>query len=50
MPALFTLDVATDPDARRAILRLGDGDGRHLADHDVDMDKHPPARWAVTAM
>jgi hypothetical protein len=37
MPPSFTLDLATDPVARRAALRLADGDGRHLAAHEVDL-------------
>ena len=44
---LFTLDVLTDPAARRVVLRLADGDGRHLAAHEVDLGAHPPARWAA---
>jgi hypothetical protein len=45
--SLFTLDVTTDPAARRATLRLADGDGHHLAAHEVDLGKHPPASWAA---
>jgi hypothetical protein len=45
--SLFTLDVTTDPAARRATLRLADVDGRHLAAHEVYLGKHPPASWAA---
>ncbi len=45
VPALFTLDITTDPAARRATVRLADGDGRHLGAHEVDLGAHPPARW-----
>jgi tetratricopeptide (TPR) repeat protein len=47
MPPSFTLDLATDPVARRAALHLADGDGRHLAAHEVDLGAYPPARWAA---
>jgi tetratricopeptide (TPR) repeat protein len=47
MPALFTLDVSTDPAARRATLRLCDEEGRFLAVHEVDLGAHPPACWAA---
>jgi tetratricopeptide (TPR) repeat protein len=47
MPTLFTLDVSTDPAARHATLRLGDGEGRHLAAHEVALSAHPPAQWTA---
>jgi hypothetical protein len=47
MPPLFTLDVSTDPAARRVALRLHDEEGRFLAHHEVDLAIHPPARWAA---
>ena len=46
MPALFILDVSTDPAARRATLQLKDGDGIHNAAHEVVLDAHPPSVWS----
>jgi hypothetical protein len=45
MPALFKLDVETDPPARRAVLRLYDQGGTFVAAHEVELAKHPPATW-----
>jgi hypothetical protein len=47
VPPFFTLDLATDLATRRVILRLGDGEGRHLAPHELNLGGHPPARWAA---
>jgi hypothetical protein len=46
MSALFTLDVDTHPDDRRAELRLHDGNGIQVGVSEVDLGKHPPALWA----
>ena len=46
MPALFILDVTTEPATRRATLRLQDSDGIHLAAHEVVLDEHPPSVWS----
>jgi alpha-D-ribose 1-methylphosphonate 5-triphosphate synthase subunit PhnG len=45
--ALFLLDLESDATARRATLRLQDGDGVHLGAHDVALADHPPAKWAA---
>ena len=45
MPAIFTLDVATEPAARRAILRLSHAGGQFIAAHDVDLTQHTDADW-----
>jgi hypothetical protein len=43
----FTLDVDTDPAARRAVLRLRDGAGVHLAAGEVDVGKSSSPLWPV---
>ncbi|MFO0759178.1 MAG: hypothetical protein U0359_21990, partial [Byssovorax sp.] len=46
MSTLFTLDVETDAEKRRAVLRLADEAGRHLGAHEVEVDKHRPSFWS----
>jgi hypothetical protein len=46
MSALFTLDIDTHPDDRRAVLRLHDGDGIQVGVSEVDVGKPSPALWA----
>ncbi|MEO7596380.1 MAG: hypothetical protein ABI134_34530 [Byssovorax sp.] len=45
MPAIFTLDVATELSARRAVLRFGQAGGLFIAAHEVDLTRHAAASW-----
>lgn len=45
MPAILTLDVATEPTVRRVVLRLSDADGLFIGAHEVDLTRHAAADW-----
>ncbi|MDM8536119.1 CHAT domain-containing protein [Desulfobacterales bacterium HSG17] len=45
MPNLFILDVETRPDENFACFRLSDGDGVHLAAHEVKLSGEDASMW-----
>src|SRR5947199_4504834 len=45
MPPAFVLDVDVKPATRVVDLRLKDGAGGHLGDHQVEVGKPSPALW-----
>jgi tetratricopeptide (TPR) repeat protein len=44
-PVTFLLDIATEPGARRAVLRLSRHEGPFVAAHEVDLARHPASSW-----